>query len=549
MDENLLQWLLRRGMSPIPAVQNATRRLATSIDQQPTPEQPDFEPPRSLNDVLTMGKGLGQFLLNVPKAALYDLPMAAEGARQSFIQQPAATARGLAAGVVEQIGKLTPADLIPAAASRAIPAYRRVVNTESRLTPIAADKFALREGPTDRRNFFYRATPAPRKAAEARVSMAPGVVESATKKISGLNKGDLPGRAKQLKKVRDEAKMVDALQEKYGILNENIAGTTNPYIAANPIRNTPEWYDWHSSDPLADLKKNVHPSTAKKLEKEAGVISSTRPGVLKKVTEEGVDKIGSMEKVFRDTVETAHHDRMVKYRRVSDQILNREARKRGYKDRDDLWMQAGSSEKAMFDLKDVRNSGRFEKASKAIQKKMDEYWKKKDEFREEIQKTRERHVVTEPMKGDPIKYLDHAMSMHTDAMKRAAESGAWRDRAVQQTGRKNWWKTSRREVQEEYANKRLREQVAKLGGPIGKIAREAVEAKITGSQMVRKVQDEALDAVLKKFGISSDLRSAVEDMTGAARDLAGQLDPSTAVDNIVKDVMKRFGIKPPKKGQ
>lgn len=545
MDENLLQWLLRRGLSPVPALQNATRRLATSIDQQPTPAQPDFEPPRSLGDVLNMGRGMGEFLLNVPKAALWDLPRAAEGARQSFMEQPAATMRGLAAGAVEQVGKLTPADLIPGAASRAIPAYRRVVNTESRLTPIAADKYGLSNAPTDRRNFFYRATPAPRKAAEARVSMAPGIVENATKNISRLDKGNLPGRAKQLKKVRDEAKLVDAIQDKYGLLNENIAGTADPYQALNPMRRDLEWVDFSGEDPLQGLLKNVHSSTARKLEKEAGSVSLVRPGVVKKVTSKGREVIDSLESNFRKTEKTKD-DYLVRTRRVTDRILDREARKRGYEDKEDLWVRGRVSQESMKDMWAVMQSPKYKKAADTIRKRMEEYWDKVEKQRNKIIEAKERYSTSESIKGDPVKYIETVLQHHTEGMKSAAEAGVWRDQAVRQTRRKNWWKNSRKEVLEELANKQLRDRVARLGGPIGKIAREAVEAKISGNQMVRKIQDDALSAVLQKFGISSDMRSAVEGMTGAARNLADQLDPTTAVNNIVKDVFKRFGIKPPK---
>lgn len=50
--ENILQWLARTGFSPIRPVENVTRRLATAIDDRPSPPAPDAPTPQGILDFL-----------------------------------------------------------------------------------------------------------------------------------------------------------------------------------------------------------------------------------------------------------------------------------------------------------------------------------------------------------------------------------------------------------------------------------------------------------------------------------------------------------------
>jgi hypothetical protein len=132
-------------MSPIKPFQQMMTKAAGAIDQRPSalPEDQSFQVP-------TNASGVGQMLKEVAMAPVRGytegVPLIADVLR-SLYEQPAATAKGLAAGAVETIGSLTPMDVLTsgaaggalkAAKGAKLPSFRRAAEAAPRPYDIGA---------------------------------------------------------------------------------------------------------------------------------------------------------------------------------------------------------------------------------------------------------------------------------------------------------------------------------------------------------------------------------------------------------------------------
>lgn len=103
------------------------------------------------------------------------------------------------------------------------------------MTPIASDLYGLSEAPYGRRQFFYRASGAPKKAAILRKQASPGIIANIADKFDQMKGAyDLMGKVikqpgggiaqqgKILGALENEADTIAALHKKHGVLNDNL---------------------------------------------------------------------------------------------------------------------------------------------------------------------------------------------------------------------------------------------------------------------------------------------------------------------------------------
>lgn len=501
----------------------------------------------------------------------------------------------------------------------------QAATAETKLAPLMQDKFALSEAPMDRRNFFYRASGAPKKLAEARVNASPALLENASLQLSKIDAANpevwvqktldekLPQdmfhrmrrvlkpnrkasmeRSKVADKIAEEATLVDKLQTKYGMLNEN------PAVKAETVYGKPKKdYSYNNPDEphrYADtvgsksaydaeqIKRKLSTSIRKRVEGKLEILGRTKPVVKREriseydadpVTyekyEANADKIAESQERTSKVYKKAKAQLEAKYGKEPDKRYEWDDGPNGEKN---VRMRKTPEYKEY--LKNVQHNPRLMKISKAGQDKFVQLANEGKPLREKIDESLAaayKKQKPEVIKTDPVKYMEDAVSQFHARMKEidAGPPKRFRNQSINQTGAGKTpvsraealatgkKQTNRRRTKEEVAiawgkqkaiaEETLRKQAAQFGGLQGMAMKELAESIIAGrpavvdaaDNMVASMKNQALDALEKRTGVR--VRPAIDIAEKVDKVAETMPTPARITNNIVNDLKKRFGIK------
>lgn len=300
------------------------------------------------------------------------------------------------------------------------------------LAPIASDPYALAEGPIARRQFLYKASGVPNRAAAARAKLSPQVLESVVTQLQGMPKFPIAARGQVLGKLTKEKTLLEALHDRYGVLNESIR--PDPYPSPDRFNPNSLWASGYDVIPGTDkwqkLKDILSAGTERKYRDAIKTILRTRPREIVKDKETYVQA--------RD----AFPDLMDEVSQLHDE---------GSERADDLFRSADPS-----DLQD--NAG--------IGDALSEIWRNHRAKQTALYNKIHQRILSGrtfvPAPDDPVGYdiplafddLAHTLKVNLDT---------------------------------DYAARRIREKLAPIGGIPGKVARDAAEALIAAHKSGKDV--------------------------------------------------------------
>lgn len=422
---------------------------------------------------------------------------------------------------------------------------------------IKADPYALREGPIDRRSFFYRASNAPKKAAENRAQIAPNILDRVAKELEGLGKYDIKGRGKAMSKITKEAELLEQLHDKYGVLNHN--------LEIFPEWTTPE------KNPFRGGSRPISNSTFSKYAGKIRMLLRATPKTIEDSSEayndprvKGLDE--SARRIFDDNEKFQALNKHIS--EVRSQIWKAEQKALEDVPYDTISFEELRRRKYGAGVPYRVELDRLMKEMEEVSAPLNEEYKHLVHRRLDLIKELTKVYNS---KDNPEKFLSPQESLQTALDEYNRRVGyANRGHAEGQFSNRVRWGNigasdehralSRREAIDKTREERLRlaremllRQVSQIGGPYGKVARDIAQAYIEGRQAVTDLRDNTirvlLDEGLKRMGVKGGLKPVQEggDVYRAARYVAEQAKPENIVNDmassLAKSLKKRFGIK------
>lgn len=470
------------------------------------------------------------------------------GPGSSGMRHPvAAFGAGVSKGLLD--AQLSPLGLVLAGQSALKRGYGAVRDTFNLAEPtsVRADPYALSDAAHGRRQFLYRASGAPKKAAQARVEMMPKTIRQVTNALDSLPKYDMPGRAKQLDKIREDASLAEQLQDRHGVLNDNAVpprkygdyGKMNRgFSETYPLDENSNYYTSESEfgsdsgNAVGNLRGSISSSTERKLREKLATLSRTAPRMENKVTDSVRDALNdvkfrqaNLRQIYNDISDGSRKEQLDILR--AHDLENQTSYYGGEGYVTSKQRQAGYPEEVIDRLRKLRQDAGDRMVP--VRRKLDEL---DTQYRELI---KQREVVR--AKLDLPDFMKKALENYDRRIASAKEFDAG-------PSRKDWWLSNRLSRVGPDAENQLRILVGQIGGPEGELAKQMMEAHLSGTSMAKGIEQAIADRVMGELEKRTGLPiSKVRDVTQAAKDVGDtveELGPEKVIDDMKNALLKRF---------